>query len=237
MAKPLYVIKRDGQGSGGFLCPPGHPNHFYAVEGYWGGRVKPVTGPDLIAGLDYLITNEDSDVPADVQARAQRIMDSAELTCSEAWVRNVYGYFRNSYSPDGEDRNVSHAVSTGKLHCRCGEEFWNGKGLAAHLSRHQTAFTAFGVSVPVAPGHGQVYPPLPPAEHHLGYLCVREYFPEHTPRLDLIADPGQGYGSYPCLKCGKRVQYEARVDGFAEVIPGARWRYVIECPAGGQHER
>ena len=68
---------------------------------------------------------------------------------------------------------------------------------------------------------------------------MREYFPDHQPREDLIADPGTGYGSWPCVKCGKRVQYEARVNGFAEAVPSARngLNYVTECPAGGQHER
>jgi len=118
--KPLYIIKYDNHGSGGFLCPPGHPAHAYSVEGYWGGVVKPVSGPDLIAGLDYLLSSEDRDVPAHLKARARQIMDSAVLVPSEAWIQNVYGYFKNSYSPDGADRNVSHAIMTGKLHCACG---------------------------------------------------------------------------------------------------------------------
>jgi hypothetical protein len=186
MAKPLYIIRND-HGTGGFLAPPGHPSHFYSVEGYYGGRIKPVSGPDLIAGLDYLLANEYGDVPADVKAQAQRIMDAAVLTCSEMWVRSVYGHFRNSYSPDGTDRNVSDAVRSG------------------------------------------------PADHHLGYLMVRSYFPDHSPRTDLITDPGKGYGSYPCVKCGTRVQYEARYDAFCEVRTSP-WRWIPECPSGGSHE-
>ena len=58
MAKTLYLIKHDNQGSGGFLSPPGHPAHEYSVEGYYGGRIKPVNGPDLIAGIGYLIEDE-----------------------------------------------------------------------------------------------------------------------------------------------------------------------------------
>lgn len=55
---------------------------------------------------------------------------------------------------------------------------------------------------------------LPP-ERHLGFLTVREFFPDHEVRLDLIT-PGdiKGYGSYPCVHCKKRVQYEARIDGY-----------------------
>ena len=73
--------------------------------------------------------------------------------------------------------------------------------------------------------------PIDP-ERHLAVLTVRHYFPDHTPRLDLIADPGKGYGSWPCTKCGERVQYEAKFDKLARFTdrsddPG--------CPQGGDH--
>lgn len=54
---------------------------------------------------------------------------------------------------------------------------------------------------------------LPP-ERHLGFLAVKAHFPDHEPRIDLIRDDYQGYGSYPCIHCDKRVQYEPRIDGF-----------------------
>jgi hypothetical protein len=72
----------------------------------------------------------------------------------------------------------------------------------------------------------------PPPERHLGYLMVKEYFPDAEPRLDLIADSSGGYGSQPCAKCGVTLQYEARVDAFAEAITAKR-----DCPKGGVHER
>ncbi len=53
-----------------------------------------------------------------------------------------------------------------------------------------------------------------PAERHLGFLAVREHFPTHEPRVDLIIGDYKGYGSWPCQHCGKPVQYEARIDGF-----------------------
>lgn len=71
---------------------------------------------------------------------------------------------------------------------------------------------------------------LPP-ERHLGYLTVKEHFPDHTPRLDLIRLPaGHGYGQMPCIKCGERVQYEAKFDGFEISGKGP------ECSRGGVHE-
>lgn len=78
-------------------------------------------------------------------------------------------------------------------------------------------------------------------KRHLAVLCIREYFPDHEPRLDLIGDPGQGYGAHPCTKCGTRVQYEARLDKMAEVstrMVGAmtHWTRNPLCPEGGDHE-
>ena len=229
---PVFRIVRTGQGMGGFMAPPGHPDHFYEVRGYWprGDRAVNVARrreADSYGSLSGVLENDRNEYPASVQDQAQRIMDRAELVCSEAWVQQVYGYFRDSYSPDGIDRNVSNAISSGKLHCNCGEDFYNRRGLDYHLEHG-----------PVTGGpHFEIAKPHPPAEHHLGYLCVRSYFPDHTPRTDLITDPGKGYGSYPCDKCGKRVQYEARQDALAEVLPGGRWSVSTECPAGGKHER
>lgn len=77
---------------------------------------------------------------------------------------------------------------------------------------------------------------------HLAVLCIREYFPDHEPRLDLIEDPGNGHGGGKCGKCGARVQYEARVDKLCEVttrVDGTgmtHWTRNPECPKGGDHE-
>lgn len=74
--------------------------------------------------------------------------------------------------------------------------------------------------------------PVPPPEHHLGYLTVKSYFPEATPRLDLIADASGGYGQWPCAKCGTALQYEASVDAWATPIEAG-----LACPKGGHHEK
>lgn len=78
-------------------------------------------------------------------------------------------------------------------------------------------------------------------ERHLAVLCIREYFPDHEPRIDLIMNPGKGYGAWPCLKCGEQVQYEEKFDKHVKVttriIPGegTLWTYGQECPKGGDH--
>ena len=74
---------------------------------------------------------------------------------------------------------------------------------------------------------------------HGAVALIREYFPEHAPRLDLIADPGHGYGEWLCDKCGERVQYEARLDALAKPIRSPSFgptKYKTECSKGGAHE-
>lgn len=176
----VYRIVR-GSGMGGFLCPPGHPNLFFTVVGAATAR-KLAGDPHTMMSVDSA-AKDDSGVPDEIRRQARELLETTPLVRSERWERNVYGYFRNSYSPDGENRNVQHTLRQG------------------------------------------------PPEHHLGFLCVREYFPDAEPRLDLIADAGGGYGTQPCLKCGKRLQYEAKVDGFAEAIT-----CYMACPEGGGHE-
>jgi hypothetical protein len=248
MITEIHRIVRDGQGQGGFLAPPGHPDHFYVVRSYYARpgatriSISSRREADGYSSLSSVLENEYGQYPESAVRSAQRIMDAAELTCSEAWVRSVYGYFRNSYSPDGEDRNVSRAISASGYHCACGEQSYS-KGIVqlhvnwalTHMLRLRSRYTRKVSDFPAGPHH-LVTPEFPP-EHHLGYLCVKSYFPDHAARLDLIADPGQGYGSYPCVKCGTAVQYEAREDAYAEVLPGMRWRVSTECPAGGTHER
>lgn len=82
--------------------------------------------------------------------------------------------------------------------------------------------------------------PIDP-NRHLAVLCIRKYFPDHEPRLDLIEDPGKGYGAWPCTKCGETVQYEARLDKWAKVTTRmdgtgmTHWTRSGECSEGGDH--
>lgn len=79
-----------------------------------------------------------------------------------------------------------------------------------------------------------------PESWHAAAVYVRKWFPSHEPRTDLIADPGRGYGSYPCDRCGKPVQYESRFDALAVVTTaiqatGTNWTYEVECIGGAPH--
>lgn len=83
--------------------------------------------------------------------------------------------------------------------------------------------------------------PMAP-ERHAAVAYIREHFPAHEPRVDLIENPGKGYGSWPCTKCGEKVQYEAKFDAHTvvstRIIPGegTKWTYITECSAGDNHE-
>ena len=229
---------KDG-GSGSFLSPPGHPALAYSIYGYHSsGKGKPnvhrQSGPDTIMSIESLAEDEGGYYPKWAVEKARRILAEATTEPSEDWMRQVYGYFQHSYSPDGTNRNVSDAISTSKLHCACGEDFWGEKSLIGHIGRERALLPGRDGEL----AHHKITKPLPPAEHHLGYLCVKGYFPNHTVRTDLI-EGESGYGSRKCIKCGEYVQYEARHDGWAKVLStgtGLWGGTDPNCPEGGRHE-
>lgn len=100
----------EDQGQGGFLCPPGHPRLRYTLKG--GTNQNP---SHTLASLDYALEPyAASFIPQRVIDKARKLLDEAVLIRSELWERHVYGYFRNSWSPDGIERDAS------KLHTGTG---------------------------------------------------------------------------------------------------------------------
>lgn len=140
-------------GMGGFLSPPGDPAHTYAFLEYRGSRSM-----DYETSMSVESAATEKWVPARVRAKAKQILASAKRECTDEWVESIYRYFRNCYSPDGVDRNVSN--------CLIVKPNPNGFGYV----------------------HGESgwLESLPPAEHHLAVLYIRKYFPDHEPRMDLI---------------------------------------------------
>jgi hypothetical protein len=191
-----------------FMCPPGHPNHFYEVRGARRGQI--MKNPHTITSVDSAATTDAGYMPTEIVRQARELLAKAELVNSEDWQRHVYGYFRGTYSPDGVDRNVSHSLIIGhKWYVDKGSQYDS-------LNRSDEVLAADDPRV------------IP--EHHMGYLLIKEYFPDAKPRLDLIADASGGYGQRPCAKCGTALQYEAKVDRFAEAITCK-----LSCPEGGEH--
>jgi hypothetical protein len=85
-----------------------------------------------------------------------------------------------------------------------------------------------------------VHPPLAmDPERHTAVAMIRDYYPLHRPRLDLIDNPRPTTG--PCLKCGQKVQYEGKLDKLAIVstrmtVHGMTiWDYKTDCANGGDH--
>ncbi|MEV7675031.1 hypothetical protein [Streptomyces sp. NPDC088752] len=312
-------------GTSGFLCPPGHHNHTHSLNEYSGPRGRTVQG---IFSLDY-IDDEHADASPHLVEAVNRIREKsrANWVASESWIRNVYGYFRNSYSPDGETRNVSKAITyspASESHKAAAKALkdafevpgkpytteiaplpWlkdGGEGEADAnsyrdgsakpmravrrgyeitakadgsrvyvyaladdgtrygalpiLQHYADALTAAGYtdvrieepkSTPTAfvPERVTATPPAIPEQidpaRHLAVMCIREYFPDHEPRTELIENPGKGYGAHPCTKCGQKVQYEAKFDAHAVVTTRmdgtgmTHWSYDTECPEGGAH--
>lgn len=194
--------------SGSFLCPPGHPNHFYEVRGARRGQI--MRNPHTITSVDSAATDSEY-LPTEIVRQARDLLAKAELVNSEDWQRHVYGYFRGSYSPDGNRGSAGDLLIVG-------HKWYVDKGSQYNsLNKSDEVLTADDPRV------------IP--EHHAAYLLIKEYFPDATPRLDLIADASGGYGQRPCAKCGKGIQYEAKVDRFAEAITCK-----LSCPEGGEHE-
>lgn len=85
-----WRVRRKALGMGGFLCPPGHPDHTHAVRNNRSGAMMSVTDAATHRGL-----------PRDVREAAQKLLDAAELRCSPLWVRFIYGWQRGMWTPTG----------------------------------------------------------------------------------------------------------------------------------------
>src|SRR5687768_7164894 len=102
-----WHITADGQGMGGFLCPPGHPNHVYVV---WEGYFRSMARARTLMALDSCVKEEW--VSASIRQRAQNLINQAQLTSSELWLRHTYGYMGGMYWPQGvEPRSAMDMVA------------------------------------------------------------------------------------------------------------------------------
>lgn len=218
-----YKVMSTGGGVGGFLCPPGHWNHTYSLEEYASPRGRKVIS---ICGIGYAL-NPDSGAAETVKTTVRRIMERATLVYSDLWVRQVYGHFHNMYLPESGSRDASDLLSVSLI----ADE--RTRAHLATLPKEQVKEMTREERADIRARYvAEVRAEMDP-ERHAAVAFVRKYFPDHEVRLDLIADPGKGSGSYPCTKCGQAVQYEARVDALA-VFRQANGE---QCPKGGSHER
>lgn len=97
---PTYEL--GSQGNACFLEPPGHPRYF-AQSIYTRHGNSPSRGPQYFyegSGFEFLDELDKYFKPLPyTHPRVQ------------AWEVYTYAYFRHSYSPDGQDRNVTHDIT------------------------------------------------------------------------------------------------------------------------------
>jgi hypothetical protein len=85
-----------------FLDPPGSPQReYHVVERYANGKEA--------SSLSLLHAIDQDYVPAEIKAEIALLYAAAEMEPTEEWLSQVYGYFKNCYSPDGKDRSVANA--------------------------------------------------------------------------------------------------------------------------------
>lgn len=143
-ASNYYLVS---SGMGGFLNPPGHPEHAYSIVECRGGHE--------VGSYSLSSAAKESYLPARVKGTARGVLKRWNPGVpDESWLASVYNYFRHCYSRDGIGRNINNneTVTYGK--------FWGN----AELEQYEN-----------------------PA-HHLGYLHVKSFYPDHTPDLKRIQE-------------------------------------------------
>ncbi|WP_422661608.1 hypothetical protein ACK8P5_26155 (plasmid) [Paenibacillus sp. EC2-1] len=88
-----YKVVRSGLG--GMLNPPGHAEHNFSVSDGYGSRMA------LTSALN------DDRIPDEFKDQVRLLLLMHEGTFTEEWEHTCYNYFRNCYSPDGVNRDVS----------------------------------------------------------------------------------------------------------------------------------
>lgn len=101
---PHYKIVPGSSGSS--LCPPGHPNHNWMLEGYETTRHRT---PLSIGSIEGALA-DDFNGSEYVKDRVRQMFDAAEITCSELWLRSVYAHLRNCYLPEDSNRLTSNLI-------------------------------------------------------------------------------------------------------------------------------
>lgn len=167
----MRVEFRKDSGSGGFMDPPGHAHHTYSVY-VWEGRRRP---PDTIMSVQSAA--ESDWLPESARKRAQEMLSSHTATPSELWIRNVYGYFRNMYLPEGAEWNTAGDLKVGKP-----GEYPHDRHAAVLMVRK------------FFPGHEPRADLIADASYCYGqYACVKcGAAVQYEPRLDALSVYGSG---------------------------------------------
>lgn len=157
-------------GMGGFLNPPGHPEHDWSVETDL--RRRPENRGSM--SLSHAVTCEWLDAATRAAARAKLASWVApSLSAPEVvdWVRSVLGYFKSMY---GDPR----VPEPERWHCEHLRTVYPDGGDMEKVMRLDTA-----------DGHPVIF------FEHAGVHFVRNYFPEYVPSAEDFA--GAYWGTKP----------------------------------------
>jgi len=167
--RPITILMDD---TGSFLSPPNHPSHKY---GYAAG-VEHGQGYQEYGSIDHLHEEAQKKNLQEVLAITNRIFDEwkqnklpEDHQAVQQWEAYVYAYFKNCYSRDGIERDTNKQIIVEKQ-----PNNWTKNYPETWTTKPQ------------------------PPEHHLAVLAIRENYPEHKPRVDLInTPPTWGKSEYP----------------------------------------
>lgn len=161
MTYTFKLIKSE-HGIGSFLDPPNSPQAQYEVVGWYSAHRT--REPDCAMSLESAL--EDPDVSEGMKRRIRKLYEDANMQPTEDWLKQVYSYFKNCYSPDGEDRNVSNCIIISPNVERDGQ-------------------MGFGYKVGTFGRDGWINE-RPSADTSLAVMLIRKFFPDHKPRTDLL---------------------------------------------------
>lgn len=176
------------EGMGGFLCPPGHPEHTMSVETDL-QRAKHNRG-----AMSLTACAESENMAGPIRQRARDILkeweqerrplDDAEV---QDWVRQAMGYFRNCYKGNDDGRYGRGPWTAESLHV-CG-------GLQG-APKNEDARALFLALLADYGIKDKAFWPRCFVEHpvadHAGVHLIRQYYPEFTPGPEHFAEAHWG---------------------------------------------
>jgi hypothetical protein len=169
MTYDFRLIKSE-HGMGSFLDPPNSPQMQYEVIGWYSAHRT--REPDCMMSLESAL--KDDDIPEGMKRRIRKLYEDADMQPTEEWLEQVYGYFKNCYSPDGEDRNVSNCLIVSPNI----QTVWVGGG-------ENWKQIGFGYTLGTFGKDGWMME-KPDPNTSLAVLHIRKFFPDHAIREDLL---------------------------------------------------
>lgn len=145
------------EGAGGFLNPPGHPEHSFSIETEGG-----------CASLQYVVDNP-SHFPAGAVGAARSKLSAWEAGEPDGdWVAQVLGYFRNCYRPTDGSSGASDLIIPNNLRISTLEEL---DGLTV-IEAKDTEDDVYHVD------------PMQNVDRHAGVAYIRKFYPGFVPTQD-----------------------------------------------------